>query len=200
MKKKKILVIVSLIIIILIFVFFATLNKKVATGVDITVAPSDGIIIIDNKKAHSGVNSLSTGTHTIEVKRDNFTSSTTDIDVIKNQVVIVPISLNPSNNEGEKIKSEKKTEFLALDGIISQQYTNQGDLVANAYPIIKDLPKDISPIFRIDYGTSKRYPNNPTKIALYISSDNPADKQAGLNYIYLMGYDPSDYEIIFEGL
>lgn len=98
------------------------------------------------------------------------------------------------------IFSQNKNDTIKNEGEASLKFNKDSQEATKAYPIITDLPQDISPIFRIDYGVSKRYPNDPTKIALYISYDNVADKISALDYIYRMGYDPSDYEIIFESL
>ncbi len=58
---------------------------------------------------------------------------------------------------------------------------------------------DASPFYKIEYGWSKKYPGT-RKQAVYISSDNPTDKFAAIDYIYGQGYDPSDFEIIFMGI
>ncbi len=200
MNKKISIIVISVIVVLLLVVGFFVLNSSTSTGVNITIAPDDSRVFIDSKAAHIGINKTTPGKHTVEVKRGNFYSSTVDFTSIKNEVVELPIGLTPSNTEGEKVKNKNSDKYLELDGLISKQVENESSKIANEYPIVTDLPKDISPIFRIDYGISKRFPDDPTKIAIYISSDNPADKIAAIKYIYIMGYDPSDYEIIFEEL
>jgi hypothetical protein len=67
-------------------------------------------------------------------------------------------------------------------------------------PLISKLPLDVSPAFIIDYGASVKYPDDPTKIAIYIFSANPSNKHDAISSIYFLGYDPSDYEIVFKNI
>ena len=57
----------------------------------------------------------------------------------------------------------------------------------------------MSPLYKIGQGISKKNPSE-LSVAIYIASNNPTDKLSALQEIYNLGYDPSDYEIIFEGL
>lgn len=199
-NRKKIIIITSVIVLLLIAVIYVVNVKPVKTGFNIVVVPSDSKVLMDGKPVGSGNVVAKPGKHSIEVSHKDFSTTKTEGLSIDNQIVTIPIGLNPNTDAGIKWKSDHNSEYLALDGLVSEQFNNESGVMAKTYPIVADLPKDISPIFRIDYGVSKRYPNDPTKIALYVSSDNPADKVAALKYIYVMGYDPSDYEIIFEGL
>lgn len=60
------------------------------------------------------------------------------------------------------------------------------------------LSVDMSPLYKIEQRQSRKYPNDPNKSAVYISSDKPTDKFAAIKYIYDLGYDPSDFEIVFK--
>jgi hypothetical protein len=96
--------------------------------------------------------------------------------------------------------SQKPAETQVENGEASLKFNNDSEAAIEAYPIIAELPIDRTPLFRIDYGVSKKYPKNSKKIALYISSDSPDDQLSAIKYIYEMGYDPSDYEILFKDL
>ncbi len=98
------------------------------------------------------------------------------------------------------IFSQKPVDTNVDNGESSLKFNQDSQSAIAAYPIIANLPKDMSPVFRIDYGVSLKYPKYSKKIALYISSDRPDNKLSAIEYIYKMGYDPSEYEIIFKGL
>lgn len=201
MRNKKItIVIASIITLFLLLAMYVIYNKPVTTGFNIVVVPDDSEVLMDGKVVGSGNTAAKPGKHNIEVRHKDFSPLKTEATSISSMITTVPIGLTPDTTAGKKWKMDHNNEYLALDGLVSEQFNNESEAITKTYPIVADLPKDISPIFRIDYGVSKRYPNNPKKIALYISSDNVADKIAALNYIYIMGYDPSDYEITFEGM
>lgn len=113
---------------------------------------------------------------------------------------------NVESESGKKLKSYTYTfktayvPFSELPTSVQKESVAKTDAYENTYPITKNLPLDISPEYRIDYGTSIKYPNDPSKIALYISANSSLNKHAALQAIYLFGYDPSDYEIIFQPL
>lgn len=199
-NKIKSIIIISAVIFIAIISLYIYSSKKVTTGFNIYTVPTDSKIVLDGKPVSSGNNSTSPGKHTVEVSHENFDLKKQTFDVVNNQIKIVAIGLSPNNSVGKKWQQDHQKDYLELENSADTSFKQDSADVLKKYPIISNLPQDISPIFRIDYGVSKRYPKDPTRVALYISSDNPADKVSALQYIYKMGYDPSDYEIIFEGL
>jgi hypothetical protein len=202
MNKKRIVIGASIaILIFLVFaVTYAMLNRGVGTGVNIVVIPADSKITMDGKVVSSGDNNAKPGNHTIEVSHKDFDVNKKIVEVSNDQVTLVAIGLSPSNSAGEKWVKDNQKAYLELENTANQETQQNSIEIQKTYPIITSLPQDISPLFRIDYGVSKRHPKDKTKIALYISSDTPANKYDAIRYIYSMGYDPSDYEIIFEGL
>jgi len=200
MNKKILFIFAPLVflVVVLAIIFFS--NKSVTTGIDIYSLPPDSQLLLDGKTISSGKNSTTTGKHTIEARHDHFDTLSKKVEVIKNQVLVVPMALSPKDDTGKTWYENHQDDYLSLEATISSQYRLESSKITKMYPIVADLPQDISPLYRIDYGVSKRYPNDPTRIALYISSNTPANKYDAIRYIYLMGYDPSDYEIIFEGL
>lgn len=198
MNKKIILAALTFIAIFLIAVsFYVYSNKKVTTGVNIVVVPADSKIILDGKTVSSGNNSTKPGKHTIEVMHDNFNNDKKTVSVSDNQVKLVAISLSSSNSDGKKWQDSHQSEYLELEATTYRETQQKRTNLANRYPLIKSLPKDLSPAYRIDYGISKKYPDDQDRIAIYVRYDNPTNKFAAIKTIYDLGYDPSDYEIIF---
>lgn len=201
-KKIIILILVLIVVTVSVAVVVALINKgsnKIETTVYVT--PSDAKIVLDKSTSISnGKNYISAGNHTISASRSGFTSKKLDFIVQKNSVNIFTMILDTNSSVGTQYLNDHKDEITKLEAIGSQQYTSNSNLIGENYPFIKDLPIDISPLYRIDYGTSKKYPNDPTKIAIYVSAASPKDKQLALSTIYDKAYDPSDYEIIFESL
>lgn len=198
--KTKSIIIILIAISLIIITSFLYLNKNVTTGVNIVIVPADSKILLDGKVVPSGKNSAKPGKHTIEVKRENFDSNKQTVDVLSGQIKLVKVGLSSNNSNGKKWQEEHQKEYLELENIGDSNIQQNSATILKKYPLIANLPQDMSPLFRIDYGISKKYPDDQTKIAIYISSNNPTDKFAAIKKIYNMGYDPSDYEIIFESL
>jgi hypothetical protein len=103
-----------------------------------------------------------------------------------------------SDTAGDQYRLTHQQEFIDVEGVASAESETNSKNIATNNPIISQLPIDATPNYRVDYGVSKKYPNDPSKIALYISADSDFYRHVALSAIYLAGYDPSDYEIIFQ--
>lgn len=201
-KKNLTIIIATLAIIFIVLVLTLILNKPkpVTTGINILVVPSDSEIFIDSKKASTGINAATPGKHSVEARHTNFYTQQTFVTVSDGQISFLPIELPPSNGAGQEWVQANSKAFLDLEGLGSKASEKQGEALSKTYPIITNLPIDSTPDYRIDYGVSEKYPNDAKKIAIYISFNTPSDKISALQNIYNLGFDPSDYEIIFEGL
>jgi hypothetical protein len=169
--------------------------------VDIRVAPSDAKIVLDGKKNISNSQQkISSGKHTVRVTRDGFDSVDKTFTTSDSEVVIVAIGLVANNKEGSEYVNNHPEEFRLLEEAANKAYDQGAEKLTEDYPIIEQLPIDSTPRYRIDYGVSKKYPDDPSKIALYISANSSFYRRVALDVIYLAGFDPSDYEIIFQPL
>lgn len=203
-KRKKILVLALISIVLVGGIFlsiFISSNNTAKIKTTIFIVPSDAKLVLDNGVSISnGINMLTPGNHTITASRTGFKSKTLSLIVQKESANILASLLDTSSDVGTKYIQDSPGEITKLETLGSQSYSSNSATMGNNYPIITQLPLDISPEYRIDYGMSIKYPNDPSKIALYISADSSPNKHAALQAIYLFGYDPSDYEIIFQPL
>lgn len=201
MKNKIIIILIAVIIFLLSLALFIVSSQKTANEVDVTIkiAPSDSIITIDNKiNAKNGTVRLSPGKHSFVFKREGFIEVKDTITVYKTEPNLVIKGLTPNSAEGDKYVNQHPKEYEEIGQIGDQEAERTGILLTEKNPLILDLPADVSPQYRIDYGVSVRYPDDQTKIAIYISSASAKDKSNAIQIIYDLGYDPSDYEIIFR--
>ena len=206
MNKKRIVIISSLTVFMAIIVFysFITIGRVGKMEVNIVVAPNDSEIKIDNIKVNVGKNYLSAGEHKIIVERKHFLKVESSFSISESDTYVPPIALKPVDSEGLAIEKLNQKYYIEADNLFSEKYIKETNKLEKKYPILKKLPRDYSPNLRIDYGVSKKYPNDESKIALYISTKSGSNsaiyRQTALDIIYRMGYDPSDYEIIFQTL
>lgn len=199
LKLNKKLIIIILVFILIIFVLLIINNKKDA-NLNINVAPSNTKILLDNKEIKAGKNYVSNGKHNLSFSRSGFANNERQININQNDINNVYIVLTPTTEEGWNYYNKNQDEFMKIEGLSGKDFTNKSKDATETYPIIKQLPFDAEPFYRVDYGISKKYPDDPTKIALYVSTSQPQSTQDALETIFDSGFDPSDYEIIFQPL
>jgi hypothetical protein len=202
MSKKLIYIaIISTASLLLILLFVLLPGKQKATNLTIGVAPKDSKIILDSSSyIKVGDNQLSSGEHILKFLHPGFKSIEKKIFIDPSKLKKIYVTLSPNSKEGQNYFDNNQEEFMEIEALGGQYFTENNRIVNEKYPIIKQLPIDSSPLFRIDYGVSKKYPNDSQKIAIYISSPNASGRQLALQTISDSGYDLSDYEIIFQGL
>lgn len=196
--RKKIIIIISSIIIFLILVTSAAFINKVSEGADINIAPKDAKIILDDTKTiNSGEIKLLPGIHSLKISRSGFADLEKKFTIKKKTVLKLWLYLDPSSEIGTTYLKNHKSEFQNIYDKEGEQIIKNTSALTVNYPIIKELPISMPPMFSINYDTSKKYPNDSEKIALYIQADTATGKNHALSYIYELGYDPADFEIIF---
>jgi hypothetical protein len=201
-NKKRVLLIVGGFVCV-VFALFAVVGYYNITNagkinITITVAPKDSTILLDGNQLGGSSALVTPGKHTLKVSHPDFKSFTYNFNT--NNTSNIPISLLASDNTGQDYASSHQQEFLGVEKVSSSQYNDNSTSLANNNPIVNQLPLDISPEYKIDYDASKKYPNDPQKIALYISANSSLSRHAAIQAIYTFGFDPSDYEIIFQPL
>jgi hypothetical protein len=199
-RKKLVLAFIIISSLFLLFLFLNATNNNNKDVVNIQVAPKDAKIILDNKTTtRTGEQALTSGKHTIRTSRDGFSDNQQTFFTKKGEISTVLVGLTPNSPIGTKYIEDNQDEFVELQNLGSLEYNKGAEALAKKYPMIIDLPIDAY-YYQIDYGKSSKYPDDPNSIAIYIRANTPFYRQTAVYSIYNLGYDPSDYEIIFEPL
>ncbi len=202
-KKLVIASIVALLVLCLGLIVGWQFYKHGKAKLVINIAPQDAQIYLNDKKIKSGTSYIKAGDYNLSFERNGFDTSSASVVARVNQTTTVSRTLTPNSEEGRLYESLHMQEFSKVADIIDSElfqyspYLNANWTELN-YPLLTILPIDMSPLFRIEYGQSQKYSADPYKKAVYIYSTTPADKQSALLNIYVNGFDPSDYEIVFE--
>lgn len=195
------LVVVSVILLFIAYSIFVSIRNTGKSVVVVSVAPKDAKLLLDQTKyIKSGNDRIAPGNHVIKASRVGFVTEEQHFIVSKDVSNVVLVALTPNSNVGTTYLNNHQNEFIKIGDLGEQQNNRITAVIIKQYPIVNHLPADLSPLFTINYGKSKKYPNDPTKIAIYISAANPANRQSALLYFFSMGYDPSNYEIVFQNL
>ena len=99
------------------------------------------------------------------------------------------ISTDPAKVNQAALKGE------ALAGVQQQQ---QSSVSTAQFPILNQLPVTTD-IYKIGSGFSPTHKGNASYFAIYIYADTAVGKASALRWMTDNGYQPSDYEIIYQG-
>jgi hypothetical protein len=202
--KKKLLLILVTVALLAVSPFIAwQIYTKGKTKLTVNVAPRDAKISLNDSSIKIGANYVKPGDYTITISRNGFETYSQSISIKASEPLAISKLLSASSTEGTTYEKQHVEEFSRVADIIDEEeytynaYSNT-EWTEQNYPLLVSLPVYMSSLFSIEYGQSEKYPNDPSKKAVIIYADTPDGKQSALMYIYSMGFDPSDYEILFK--
>lgn len=164
----------------------------------LNVAPDVATIKLDDADTLSpGKQHLEPGSHTIKVSFDGFDTKIIDFKVQADKVTSLDVVLNPNSQAGYDWLAEHPEQQALREQLGGKGFEAQSRQLAKDTPLIKQLPY-IDRLFRVDYGQSIAYPNDPDKVAIYIGFSSDEGKQQSLQWIKDQGYDPSSLEIVYK--
>ncbi|MEO6513573.1 MAG: hypothetical protein ABIR37_02675 [Candidatus Saccharimonadales bacterium] len=180
------------------FVWLVLLLARPGANMQLIASPHAAVITIDGtKKARSGSEYLKPGQHTLSASLAGFTTKTQTFTVVKGTPLKVVFLLMPDSEAGNLYLKAHQGEQTEREQLGGQQYDNDSATVRKIYPIITQLPHQGSD-FTINYGASVKNPHDPYAIALFVDVPAMGQESRALNWIRYAGYDPGDYEIIYQ--
>lgn len=204
-KKLIILCLITIVLLVFIIILINAIMHSGKTKVNITYAPGDAIIKIDNKEiSHSKCTShiceknvyLKNGIHSVNLSMPNFSSDTQSIDTNKSQEVALLVT--PVNPLGQKYYDDNQYVQFQIQNSSSQEFTKGSDKITDRYPYIDKLNL-YGGGYTVGYGESSYTKRDPYSIALYVDSDTYDHRKKAITAIIdELGVYPSDIEIIYE--
>ena len=165
--------------------------------VSIVVAPQDATVMIGGVNIKGDKTYLAPGIYEYTVSRENFQEEKGTIiinDSRSTYSIIAP--LNPANEQGEEILTEKITEFTKLEGFASTEAADEGEAFRKKNRITADLPyKNL--LFTIGYRADTTVEDeNAIVVTIHAS---PSYYDAAITQISNLGYNPAEYKIEIIG-
>jgi hypothetical protein len=189
---------IAALIVVAVLVVFLAVQQATQGTLSLVIEPADSTIMTSSgKHLKNGSNTLSGGKYTIIVSRDHFVKKSFTVQVASGKTVTSKYALTVADAAGLQYYIDNPDQKLIADGITGQKLSAQAEAAAIRYPIIQKLPED-GLTWRLDYGKSKLYPNDTTKVALYLTSQDETAKAAALQWMNSQGYPPNKYEIIYQ--
>ena len=180
-----------------VLLIFSGINRSRMTAkITIEVSPSGSTIKLNDKGIKEGTRKVRPGSYTIKVSHDGFTTGSKSITISKNQNVYVGIVLDPSSLSTNNWFDTHPEDALKGEGITGKSMDQASQELQAKFPIITNLPF-IDQEYRIDYGKSKKEPDNPQALAIVITYYSESGKQQAIDWIRFKGYNPDNMEIIY---
>jgi hypothetical protein len=176
-----------------------TNRDKTATIEIQSRVPDDATVAINgNKVGSNSKNGVIPGKYTIVAKRNGFEDKTEEVEAKKGETKVVRLLMSPNSEEGYKWMRNHPDRAREYEAMKGAEYSKKVEAGTNANPLISHLP-EVHPTWRIDYGKSVQNPDDPTAAAIIITTaGSDMAKQQALDWIKSQGFNPADYEIIYE--
>lgn len=174
-------------------------RDKTAT-IDIqSIVPDDINITINGEKAASnGKIAVIPGTYTVAAKRSGFADKSQTVEAKAHETTTVRLLLDPINEEGYTWARNHPDAFREYEALQGKLFDETGARMTTKYPLVSHLPETRTR-WRVDYGQSVQHPNDPNAIAITITYGGfDEDKQNAIDWIKSLGFNPADYEIIYQ--
>lgn len=175
------------------------LKHRGKTAVVVRVSPSDAEVTIDGQRYPSEKTIyLEPKLYDFKATRQFFEEVSTSVEITRDdhdrEVVLI---LGAKSNEAKNYLRDHPSEQALRESLGGQLANEQGQAARDKTPLVDLLPF-IDREFTIDYGPSVQSPDDPTAIAITITSTSEASKQDALAWIKFKGYDPAGLEIIYK--
>lgn len=179
-------------LLILVGVGFAIFQSQKGKVVIAKLTPQDATVKLDGAEIKKGTHYVEPGKHKFEISRTAFKNRTQEFEIQAGETQNFDLYTAPDGDAGLQWAEQNPEEASELDGYMSREYEAASQRIVDSNEIFKDLPI-MDAGFRIDHGLSEK----GRDFALYIQSDDDAGKQAAIDTLVYMGYDPTKYEIIY---
>lgn len=189
-------------LLVLIITAIARQLQRTAT-LEILVTPASATITINNQVYRNGTVQLEPGNYAAVISKDNFVPQTITLDLQPHTTTKLYAYLEQSDGSYSWYL-DHPDDSLLLDRIGDYLTQQEAAAYIAAWPILADLPID-----HIEYpaGTDRyieyhvtggRFPDCQRDFCLKITDVTGGNRQAALQAIQNLGYNPNDYQILYE--
>lgn len=195
-KKKYLFVVLPLLLIVLLLVF-ALRNSRLNASLDVEVTPSKAGVKLNGKNTDHGLTKVAAGTFKVEVSMKGFETISKTVRLAKGERKYIGIILNPNSSDTQNWYLDNASDQKKAEGISSKNFDQNSKSQRELLPIIKILPF-IDQFYRIDYGVSSNAPNDPSRVALYVTYYSEQGKQDAIDFLKFKRVDIEKTEIIYK--
>jgi len=168
-------------------------NSVYSATISLSYAPTIASATMDGKPINAGDIKVEPGSHTIIVKKSGFADSSNAITAIKGQVTKLVVALSPSDSSTTDWYANHPEDQTINEAAGAQAADNSATKLQDTFPIASILPLT-GPSYRADYGLST---TKSGRYAVFVTYYTDTGQQDARDAITSLGYNPSDYEIVY---
>jgi hypothetical protein len=187
--------VIGFLIVIIGITFYLALSRAGKEPVTIQLIPEDTILTIDGQQYRPGTAYIQPGTHNIKAEREGFRTFESTITIGQPNNTEVDLALTPVSEEAIQWQKDNLNLYLAQEGRSALRSNEIGQQRREQFPITAHLP------FRnFIYSIGHRLKNvdNPSEGIIIEINAITGSREAAINKIRELGFDPTDYEINFN--
>ena len=194
--KQVILLTGALAVLFIVWLIVSSYKHSGQAKIDIKVIPEDSSVTMDGLPIKQGGSYIKPGTHKFIARKSGFDDAVLSASVQKKETRDIILLPNPASTEAKQWLAAHPDTQRQREALESANVALVQKYLKDHYPILAHLPLDTIH-YTIDYGKSQKYPYDPTKIALYVTAV-PQFRDMALQWIKFRGYDPSNFEIVYQ--
>lgn len=192
--KRPIITAIAVVFFVIVAVFTVTSIDHIGKSpVYVSTVPSDATVKFNSTNRGNGTQWMPAGTYTVTVQKDGFETvkRTVIVDDKKSQNVVA-VSLIAVSSEAKKWADDHATDYRKNEAYGAIEASVNGDYFTQRNPITTKLPY-VDPYFTLGYVSH----DNQT-ISLTIETPSPRYRYFAIEKLRQMGYDPTDFDIVFK--
>ena len=189
------LIFVPIVVVLVIVVILTTLLAKNAELI-LLVAPSTATLKIDGHKVASGSIKLRAGSHTLVISGEGFEEKQIDFEIAKHETKSINAYAGNDNNFEYYLKHDTEIDRLAL--VADEEAIKFINNYRKSKTILELLPIVVAKEYGTKSSTLSRGDVCERSYCLKITDDNADLRKEMEAKIVELGYDPENYEIIYE--
>lgn len=198
MNKKPIIISFTIIALIIVSSIIYLLIPK--SYIVFKTAPEEVTVLIDGKDKKDIKNgdkiTISPGKHSFVIYRNEFNPFRTDVNIKNGENIEIVSVLTALTENAKKLLNNDKSSYV-IEKFTAINMDKQVEILTKKYPIMKVLPIE-NRNYVISSCRSEKFPNDPYKIALCVDIPQEDVKDMVKQDIRSHGFNPDDYEYIWN--
>lgn len=184
---------IGFILLIIIWGITTYVDRYGKIPVVVSVVPSNASVTFSGKGSGNGTHYMPAGTYDVSVSKDGFKTQTQKVIITEGKEQnIVAISLIAESDEAKNWADNHQDDYQKNEIYGSLQANSDGKYFTNKNPITTKLPFN-DPYFTIGY-----IANTDQSITLTVITPSPRYRFYAIEQIRKLGYDPTDFRIVFK--
>lgn len=174
---------------------YIAISRAGKEPVSVYLIPNDATLTIGDQQYRAGTAYIKPGTYDITATRDGFESYSDTITIDQQNTAAVDISMTPVTEEAIRWAEENEDLYSAFQARTGERAGEFGQQIREQFPIASKLP-----FKNYIYSIGHRLKNidNPSEGIIIVISTITGYREAALDKIRELGFEPTDYEIEFN--